>query len=373
MAAKKPKKLKMPYLEQSRGFWWYRPYIPVKQRAGLKVDSRGRLPAIRLCSTSEPEWVVREAHAAAMKSLNMAMDEDMHTLGWMNKRYLESSKFTNRPRDSQRRSLNLARVFDHPIELNGRETTLSKLHPSQLTKPMLRVIMDDRYEAYIANGKQGGSQCNRELSHISVVYKYNLERVDEFAGVINPTLGMERFPENVNDRYVTDAEYFAQWTAAFDYLDYLPVVFELAYLTAARGIEVTELMLQNIVNNPETGGKAIKVERRKGSKTTYINVTPRLQAAIDAAKALHRKRKYTGMYLVPGARSAQLNKSTLETAMNRLAKRMKERGCNFEPWTLHDLKRKGISDSQDKRIAGHLTEAMRQRYDVKIHAFDAPA
>lgn len=41
-------------------------------------------------------------------------------------------------------------------------------------------------------------------------------------------------------------------------------------------------------------------------------------------------------------------------------------------WTLHDLKRKGISDSENKRIGGHKTEAMRQRYNVKTETFTAP-
>jgi len=42
-------------------------------------------------------------------------------------------------------------------------------------------------------------------------------------------------------------------------------------------------------------------------------------------------------------------------------------------WTLHDLKRKGISDSENKHIGGHKTEAMRQRYIVKNETFEAPS
>lgn len=371
--AKKPRKPKgLPYLECSGGFWWYRPYIPKKQRDDLKVDSRGRLAAICLGRVTDQEWAIREAHAAAMKSISMTCDKTMYSLVWMNEQYMGSAKFRSKAPKTQTDAVGFARILKHRIEVNGREATLGDLHPRDLTKPTLRTILDDRHEEYRANGRQGGSQCNRELSHLSVVIKWCLERYDEYAGLINPCLGLERFEENVNKRYVKDNEYLIQLEVAAEYLDYLPVVFELAYLTATRGIEVTELMLTNIIRDPDTGKMVIKVERRKGSKDTYIEITQRLQAAINAAKALHRSRKYTGMYLVPGARSAKMNRSTLNTSMQRLKERMDKAGKGDVFWTLHDLKRKGISDADDKRIAGHLTEAMRQRYDVKIHAYKAP-
>ena len=72
--------------------------------------------------------------------------------------------------------------------------------------------------------------------------------------------------------------------------------------------------------------------------------------------------------------------------MQRLKKHMTERkmksywtrsdGTDEEEsplyWTLHDLKRKGISDSENKRIGGHKSESMRQRYNVKTETFSAP-
>ena len=112
----------------------------------------------------------------------------------------------------------------------------------------------------------------------------------------------------------------------------------------------------------------------------------RVDAAIESAMALHRKRKVSGKFLVPGVRGAKLGKSTLDEAMQRLKKRMTEleiKSCHSNStgkdetesplyWTLHDLKRKGISDSENKHIAGHKSEAMRQRYNVKTETFSAP-
>jgi hypothetical protein len=37
--------------------------------------------------------------------------------------------------------------------------------------------------------------------------------------------------------------------------------------------------------------------------------------------------------------------------------------------TLHDLKRKGISDSKNKNIGGHKTVEMQQRYNTKVEVF----
>ncbi len=49
----------------------------------------------------------------------------------------------------------------------------------------------------------------------------------------------------------------------------------------------------------------------------------------------------------------------LATAMQRVKARMNNTGLASTWWTLHDLKRKGLTEATDKTIAGHRTEAMR--------------
>lgn len=202
----------------------------------------------------------------------------------------------------------------------------------------------------------------------------------------NPIRGLRALKENVRDRYVTDSEYHQQLEIAQDVADYLPVVMELTYLFSARGVEITDLEIKHTKQIDDAGVPVVQVIRRKGSKTTFIERNARVDAAIESAMELHRKRKVSGKYLVPGVRGAKLHKSTLDEAMQRLKKRMIElkitscqsnangRDENESPlyWTLHDLKRKGISDSENKHIAGHKSEAMRQRYNVKTETFAAP-
>lgn len=43
-----------------------------------------------------------------------------------------------------------------------------------------------------------------------------------------------------------------------------------------------------------------------------------------------------------------------------------------ERFSLHGLKHRGITDSEDKRSGGHRTEAMRERYDHEIPIVEPP-
>ena len=237
----------------------------------------------------------------------------------------------------------------------------------------------------VARGCDGKSHCNREIAYLSAAIQWArgmYEEVDR-----NPIRGLPALKENERDRYVTDSEYFNQLEVAIEITDYLPVVMELTYLFAARGIEVLDLEIRHTRVVSEDGRRVVQVARRKGSRTTWIECNDRVDEAIEAAMALHKKRKISGKYLVPGVRGAKLIKSTLDDAMGRLKKRMAELEMkstwtrsdgqdedeSLMYWTLHDLKRKGISDSENKRIGGHKSEAMRQRYNVKNETFEAPS
>ena len=250
---------------------------------------------------------------------------------------------------------------------------------------MLRQVREKRLADMVARGHDGKSHCNREIAFLSAAIQWArgmYEEVDR-----NPIRGLPSLKENERDRYVTDSEYFNQLEVAKEITDYLPVVMELTYLFAARGIEVLDLEIRHTRVVNEDGRRVVQVARRKGSQTTRIECNERVDEAIEAAMALHKKRKISGKYLVPGVRGAKLIKSTLDDAMGRLKKRMAElemkstwtrsEGQDEDEslmyWTLHDLKRKGISDSENKRIGGHKSEAMRQRYNVKNETFEAPS
>jgi len=62
-----------------------------------------------------------------------------------------------------------------------------------------------------------------------------------------------------------------------------------------------------------------------------------------------------------------MRKSTVDSAMQRLKKKMLDADKENMYWSIKLLKSKGISDSEDKSIAGHVSEQMKELYDTKIN------
>lgn len=159
--------------------------------------------------------------------------------------------------------------------------------------------------------------------------------------------------------------------------EYLGYVMELAYLCRLRGIEVVTL---TDANELDTG---ILTNRRKGSRDNIVRWTPRLRKAWDNAKAYRAKvwaKRKTAIPIAPSLRNiivashgAPLRKSSLDTAWQRfitlaLADDIITPDQRF---ALHDLKRRGITDTvgtrADKQEAsGHRDAKMMDVYDHSI-------
>ena len=58
--------------------------------------------------------------------------------------------------------------------------------------------------------------------------------------------------------------------------------------------------------------------------------------------------------------------------MRILKKKMEQEGIEHNFWTLHDLKRKSISDATDKDIGGHRSPQIRENYNVALESFQPP-
>ena len=163
---------------------------------------------------------------------------------------------------------------------------------------------------------------------------------------------------------------------------YLSIVMELAYLCRLRGIEVVTL---TDANELEEG---VQTNRRKGSRDNIVRWTPRLRAAWDDAKAyrtkiwtsrsfptpLHPERRP----LIVSSHGAALSKSGLDTAWQRFMTKAIEAGVLLEEqrYGLHDLKRRGITDTPGNRAdkqqaSGHRDESMLDIYDLSLPLVDA--
>lgn len=163
--------------------------------------------------------------------------------------------------------------------------------------------------------------------------------------------------------------------------EYLSYVMELAYLCRLRGIEAVTL---TDANELEDG---VLTNRRKGSRDNVVRWTPRLRAAWDGAKAYRAliwASKRTAVptaadkrFIIVAAHGGALQKSSLDTAWQRFITTAIEAGVITaeERFGLHDLKRRGITDTPgtraDKQLAsGHRDESMLDVYDHSIPLVD---
>lgn len=152
---------------------------------------------------------------------------------------------------------------------------------------------------------------------------------------------------------------------------------EIAYLCRLRGIEVITLTDANALK------EGILTNRRKGSRNNIVTWTPRLCSAWDAAIAMRTRiweKRKTVVNLAPDQRpiivnsgGRPLSKSELDTAWQRFITAAIEDGVLTEDqrFSLHDLKRKGITDTPgnraDKQLAsGHRDGAMLDVYDLSV-------
>lgn len=162
---------------------------------------------------------------------------------------------------------------------------------------------------------------------------------------------------------------------------YLSIAMELAYLCRLRGIEVVTL---TDANELEEG---VQTNRRKGSRDNIVRWTPRLRAVWDEAKA-YRLRIWTARSfptplrperrpLIVSSQGTALSKSGLDTAWQRFMTKAVEAGVLLEEerYGLHDLKRRGITDTPGNRAdkqeaSGHRDEAMLDIYDMSLPLVD---
>jgi len=203
----------------------------------------------------------------------------------------------------------------------------------------------------------------------------------------NPAWGLEEFKERKRRRLPPPEVYaaivaYAREGGALDAHSkgakppYLWMVMELAYLCRLRGIEVVTLV------ESQATPEGLRTARRKGSRDNVVAWTPRLRGVWDAAIA-HRNRiinrRRQPFHLHPELRPVfltedgnRLGKPALDSAWQRLMLSAIADGIIVpeQRFGLHDLKRKGITDTPgtkaDKQDAAGLTEAMMPVYDFSV-------
>lgn len=158
---------------------------------------------------------------------------------------------------------------------------------------------------------------------------------------------------------------------------YLWIAMEIGYLCRLRGIEVDTL----------TEGNATKAgllcNRRKGSRDNITAWSPRLQTAWDAAITLRNTiwtqrrspipMKADDRPIFVTVDGTPLSKDALDSAWQRFMVMAVGEGIieQADRFGMHDLKRKGITDTPGTRAekqeaSGHRSEAMMDVYDLSV-------
>lgn len=362
-----------PCVYENNGSVIYRPRIPQKLRDMINTTKAGFLsPPVVLGRATDPVPTIMRRYLEAAESIASAGERDRGTVQWLADKYFASREFTRLRQTTQQDYLvKLCKFLVFPTKIKGasnKPLLVGEWPLESITQPKLRNLPDEMLSDYEAKGMSGRSTVNGQFRVFSTVIKYGLQHFETLGLPSNPCIGVRLHKENQRNRYVTDHEFELQWNVALrDGADYLPWLFELAYLLASRSVEIGDLLKTSATD----GG--IIVERRKGSKTNIISWSPRLKIAYECALELSEKRDKKSPYLLTSANGEKLCHSTLQSAMARLKKKMTAAGLGETFWTLHDLKRKGISDSKDKNIGGHKTVEMQQRYNTKIEVFEPPS
>ncbi|MBJ7539846.1 hypothetical protein [Marinomonas transparens] len=359
------------YVREVNGRIVYRPRIPAEERHLIDVDKHGFLkPPVRLGSTKDKESTILSAYITAKNSIEIQAGEGKNTIRYIVAKYMNSPVFRALATTSRHRAKSLVKILDHSITANGEAILFGELSIASITRPVARRLADKRLEDMIERGLKGTSTINQEMSLLHSATRWALERMDSL-GITESPFNIKKFKVEENGRYVTDEEYDIQSKVAGEMQPYLPFFFEITYLIATRGVETLDLKTSHIDPNREKGG--ISVARRKGSKDNVIEWTDRLyRAYLQAIDYLKEKKAYgEDVPLIVGTTGTKLSVSGLQTAMQRLKKEMKERGLENVFWTVHLLKSKAVSDADSDRIAGHKSEAMRNRYSTKTERHKA--
>jgi integrase len=320
----------------------YREYIGVLE--GKPVFK----PDLYLCSVNAPRsqfWTAYERVTGIRKD----------TLAWLLGAYLESEQFKGKAERTREAYIGYAVTLK--AQRVGREL-FGDVELIRIHMVSIRTYLDtykDKHE------KPAPISANRQIQFLKSAWNWALERYRHVPE--NPCIGVKLNKQPPRSRYVTDEEYAAAIALGHGFI---PIAMELAYLCRARRAEVFSRTVSDCV------GDGLILVRTKGSEGEITAWSPRLRAAVDAARALNQSAPTPigGAFLVHDRRGRPIGKNAFDSAWRRFMDKVEAAG--IERFTLHDLKSKGVSE-QKSNWAGHKSSRMRKTYVRKLQIVEPPA
>jgi hypothetical protein len=368
------------------GKYTYRPRISPDKQHLIPTKSGHLSPPINLGTDQDPHTLILNNLKKAKEYVASMIDPqepDHGTIGWLHSKYIKSTDIAGLETETQiSYTQRLKQLVEFPVKMDGVQCSVGSIPISSLNMPLVKTLHKKILASYRNRGFKGNHMADGLIRQLSALISWGLYEYQDFPLVGNPCIGFQKRKDKVTSkqikdgrRYINDWEYDAQFEyACAKGYEWLPVYFELTYLLAMRSIESRLLTVDSIKPH------GIEVDRKKGSSDNTILWSPRLKRAVDAALALREARAQKDTqnahhlshgFLISG-REGALTRAAITSAMSRLKSAMKDDGLLHIYWTSHDLKRKAISDSKDKKIAGHKSEKMEQLYDTKRKEYRPP-
>jgi len=313
---------------------------------------------------------------------NLMESGEINCLNWLASKFENSSQF-KRVSKSHQQSYQYARgiVCNHPTKKTG-----IKLGQIPLThwKPVLvQKLIDSVGE------KNGPSAAKKVKEYLSRVFNWGTNRDYSTRNPVGkPEMPKERKRQRLPDKVMLSRlvafarERGNQAKRKGSCAPYIWYTLEIARKCRLRGVEVfntTDAHLLDI---------GIDCERRKGSRSNITKFDAVLEDAIEAAlksrSSIWRKKgqpipfEAEDRVIIVGTSGQQIKPSTWQSAWKRfLQLAICEGVIGQDEWFgLHDMKRRGITDTQGNReqkmeASGHRSVAMLDVYDKSIPIVDA--
>lgn len=350
---------------------------------GVYFDHRGRGNWYMLYQDGDRQRRKNIATARATLAELHRLAEDLtqvdrHKLRWLAQAFTASAQFkalSKKSRDGYEYTRKA--LLEQPTRIG----TFGELTTRKLTSAVIQRLIDR-----IAD-EGTPSKANAVLRYLRRLFRWGKNRgyCDD-----NPAQGVEpakerqqrRLPETVvMSRLIARAQErgddYPKRGQAGSCPTYLWIVMEIAYLCRLRGIEVVTLTDAHVTE------QGLRTNRRKGSRDNIVGWTPRLRAAVTAAQQRRAEiweRRARALPLLPERRPLivsrsgdALRKSGFDSAWQRFIRLAlsDETISAEERFGLHDLKRKGITDTKGTRgekqaASGHRSEQMMDVYDLSL-------
>ena len=289
------------------------------------------------------------------------------TVGWLIKKYQKSDKYDDLA-DRTKREYQAHANFYLTLETKNKgkfcDLPFDIITPGVLTK-----LFDTMRDT--------PTRAKHRKQYLSAVYSWGLARD---ICKHNPCKGAELPKANKNSaqeqkQYVQDRDYYFALEQAKTLKSYLYPIMILAYCCRARINEVSRrekvngTCLASGIKESDIKEEGIKIHRAKGSLPEVTLWSDFLregyQAAITYSAQQDIKSKITRLsndrYILRNQNGHPIEKEAFTSAWSRLMSTCKRLNPNFNSFTVHELKAKGIDDHINQE-SGHKSERAKMIY-----------